>query len=207
MLNSCQSMSVCLQKHWECLFSEPWCAGAGPLHDRPVLCSGGGQSGGQRTQNVRPLHLWKVKHIYPISMCYFEASWLFLNSRCRDFAVKMASAIRDNSASNVHTINLSVNAIEDKGSDANTLCNLRFGFGLFTVFCVLGWCYDFCLPTLRCDCSQSEFVQIVPWPQPAEPIQGLHVPERCSFYLLLLLYMSRFCFTTTKVAIFKIIKG
>lgn len=64
-----------------------------------------------------------------------------------------------------------------------------------------------CLPSLRCDCSQSEFVQIVPWPKSAEPIQGLHVPKRCSFYLLLLLYMSRCCFTTTKVTRFKMIKG
>lgn len=51
-------VSVCLQKHCLLLislcslFSDPWCARADPLYDHPVLCSGGGQSGGQRTQNV-----------------------------------------------------------------------------------------------------------------------------------------------------------
>lgn len=139
-------------------------------------------------------------------MCYFEASWLFLNSWCRDFAVKMASALRDNSASIIHIINLSINAIEDKGSDADSLSEIRF-CSVHGFLCYRLMLWFLCLPALRCDCSQSEFVQIVPWPQSAELIQGLHVPKRCSFYLLLLLYMSRCCFTTTKVTRFKTIKG
>ncbi len=99
----------------------------------------------------------------------------------------MASAFRDNSASAVHIINLSVNAIEDKGTDAEFslvwdqvfTCSLFF----FCVHTLILW--FLCFLELRCDCSQSKFGQIASWPQSAASLQGLYVPERCCIDLLL----------------------
>ncbi len=48
--------------------------------------------------------------------------------------MKMASAFQDSSASAVHIINLSVNAIEDKGTDADILSGLRSSLHLLIVF-------------------------------------------------------------------------
>ncbi|XP_050991272.1 capping protein, Arp2/3 and myosin-I linker protein 2 isoform X3 [Labeo rohita] len=62
------------------------------------------------TPDVQEQVLYMIARSSALEEVSLEASGLKM-----DFAVKMASAFRDSSASAVHIINLSVNAIEDKG--------------------------------------------------------------------------------------------
>ncbi|KTG42840.1 hypothetical protein cypCar_00028817, partial [Cyprinus carpio] len=62
------------------------------------------------TPDVQEQVLYMIARSCALEEVSLEASGLKM-----DFAVKMASAFRDSSASAVHIINLSVNAIEDKG--------------------------------------------------------------------------------------------
>lgn len=99
------------------LFSDTWCAGTGPIHGHQISCSGRSQSGSQWPQNVSLVSKFNRKTCHLLNIfCLFW--YLHFHSFCREFAVKMACALQDNSASAVHIINLSVNSIEDKGACA-----------------------------------------------------------------------------------------
>lgn len=83
-------------------------------------------------------------------------TFMSFQSCCRDFAVKMSSALRENSFSAIHIINLSVNALEDKGDNyilsfvTSGLCThwvILYRYYTETVF---RFC---CVHVLRCDCS------------------------------------------------------